>query len=256
MTAAPSRFMNWVCSHCGGAGYTLALLGGAVGQLPAAFRKRTEVVRQLDRAVFGSLFVTFIVALFTGMILALQSGIELSRWGQESSVGLLVSASMVREMGPVMTAFILAGLVGSTMAAELGTMQVSEEIDALQVMSISPVRYLVMPRVLALALACPILTIFVDAIGVAGGAVVSRSLLDVDYRVYFDKARDVLAMRDIGGGLLKSFVFGVTISTIGCSQGLRAENGAEGVGQATMRAVVMAFVYILVFDYLVAWMLY
>jgi len=256
MPEGSSRVLDWVCRHCGGAGYTLSLLGAAVGQLPAVARKRGEIVRQLDRAVFGSLFVTFIVALFTGMILALQAGIELSRWGQESSVGLLVSASMVREMGPVMTAFILAGLVGSTMAAELGTMRVSEEIDALQVMSINPVRYLVMPRVLALALACPILTVFVDVIGVAGGAVVARSLLGVDYQTYFDKARDVLAVRDIAGGLLKAFVFGVTIATIGCSQGLRAENGAEGVGQATMRAVVMAFVYILIFDYLVAWMLY
>jgi phospholipid/cholesterol/gamma-HCH transport system permease protein len=249
-------FLDWFNRHCHGAGYTLGVLLGAAGQLPAAGRKAGEVVRQLDRAVFGSLFVTFIVALFTGMILSLQAGIELSRWNQQENVGLLVSASMVREMGPVMTAFILSGLVGSTMAAELGTMRVSEEIDALEVMSINPLRYLVMPRVLALALACPALSIFVDAVGVAGGAVVCRSLLDVNYATYFMKARDVLEVRDLAGGLLKAFVFGTTIATIGCAQGLRAEDGAEGVGRATMRAVVMAFVYVLIFDYLVAWMLY
>jgi phospholipid/cholesterol/gamma-HCH transport system permease protein len=250
------RFLDWFCFRCYGAGFALSLLLGAFGQLPAAWRKRREIVRQLDRAVFGSLFVTFIVALFTGMILALQAGIELSRWGQEQNVGLLVSASMVREMGPVMTAFILAGLVGSTMAAELGTMKVSEEIDALEVMSINPVRFLVMPRIFALALACPVLSIFVDAVGVLGGAAVSRSLLHVDYNIYFDKAKNVLEMRDILGGLLKAFAFGVSIATIGCAQGLQAEHGAEGVGRVTMRAVVMAFVYVLIFDYLIAWMIY
>jgi phospholipid/cholesterol/gamma-HCH transport system permease protein len=190
------------------------------------------------------------------MILALQSGIELSRWQLEANVGLLVSASMVREMGPVMAAFILAGLVGSTMAAELGTMKVSEEIDALEVMSINPLRFLVMPRVVALGVGCPVLVIFVDAVGVAGGGVVARSLLGVDYALYFDKARNVLEVKDLLGGLLKSFLFGVTISTIGCAQGLRAENGAEGVGRATMRAVVMSFIYVLILDYFVAWMLY
>jgi phospholipid/cholesterol/gamma-HCH transport system permease protein len=252
----PNRFLDWASAHCYGAGYTLNVLLGALGQTPGAWRKRGEIVRQLDRCVFGSLFVTFIVALFTGMILSLQAGIELSRWNQQANVGLLVSASMVREMGPVMTAFILSGLVGSTMAAELGTMRVSEEVDALEVMSINPLRFLVMPRLVALALACPILVIFVDAVGVVGGAVVSRSLLGVDYAQYFDKARDVLEVRDLMGGLLKSFIFGATIATIGCAQGLRAENGAEGVGHVTMRAVVMAFIYVLVFDYLVAWMLY
>jgi phospholipid/cholesterol/gamma-HCH transport system permease protein len=250
------HFVEWTFRHCYGAGYTLNVLFGALGQASGAWRKAGEILRQLDRCVFGSLFVTFIVGLFTGMILSLQAGIEMSRWGQEANVGLLVSASMVREMGPVMTAFILAGLVGSTMAAELGTMNVSEEIDALEVMSISPLRYLVMPRVLALALAAPALTIFVDAVGVAGGAVVARSLLGVDYATYIDKARDVLEVKDVLGGLLKAFVFGVTIATIGCAQGLRAENGAEGVGRATMRSVVMSFIYVLIFDYLVAWALY
>jgi phospholipid/cholesterol/gamma-HCH transport system permease protein len=250
------RFIEWAERHCQGAGYTLTVLFGAGGQLSGAWRKRGEIVRQLDRVVFGSLFVTFIVALFTGMILALQSGIELSRWQLEANVGLLVSASMVREMGPVMAAFILAGLVGSTMAAELGTMKVSEEIDALEVMSINPLRFLVMPRVVALGVGCPVLVIFVDAVGVAGGGVVARSLLGVDYALYFDKARNVLEVKDLLGGLLKSFLFGVTISTIGCAQGLRAENGAEGVGRATMRAVVMSFIYVLILDYFVAWMLY
>lgn len=251
-----NRLHAWFADHCRGAGCALLLLGESLREGASAWRKRDEALRQLDRCVFGSLLVTFIVALFTGMILALQAGIELRRFGQESSVGMLVSATMVREMGPVMTAFILAGLIGSTMAAELGTMKVSEEIDALEVMSISPVRYLVVPRVLALALACPMLTAYADAVGVAGGAAVGKSLLGVDYVLYLEMARDVLEPRDLFGGMLKSFVFGVTIAVVGCSQGLRAGNGAEGVGMATMRAVVVSFIYVLVFDYLITWTLY
>lgn len=253
---AYERLQAWFGRHCFGAGYTLALLAESLREFPSAWRRRGEVLRQLDRIIFGSLFVTFIVALFTGMILTLQAGIELRRWQQESNVGFLVSASMVREMGPVMTAFILAGLIGSTMAAELGTMKVSEEIDALEVMSISPVRFLVVPRLLALAVACPMLTACVDAVGVAGGGAVAKSLLGVDYALYFDKAREILAVRDIVGSLLKAFVFGITIAVVGCAQGLRAMHGAEGVGWVTMRAVVISFIYILVFDYLITWAMY
>ncbi len=239
-----------------GAGFTLTLFLRAALWLRAFGSRWREIRRQVAQCAFGGLPVSFIVAVFSGMILSLQTGIELKKFGQEETVGFVVAASMCREMGPVFTAIILAGLIGSTMAAELGTMAVSEEIDALTVMSIDPVRFLVMPRLVSLALVCPLLTIYVDVVGILGGGVVSHAVLGVDIQVYGRNAWDVLEMKDVYGGLLKSLLFGCLIATIGCSQGLRARNGAEGVGRNTMRSVVNSLIFILMFDYFLTWALY
>lgn len=252
MDSTTDRFQRWTL----GAGYTLYLLWETVLCTGHAWEKRAEILRQTYTCTFGSFPVTMLVAIFTGMVLSLQSGLELARWGQEANVGYLVSLSMCRELGPVMTGFILAGLVGSTMAAELGTMKVSEEIDALEVMSISPIKFLVMPRFLAMCFACPILTIYTNIIGILGGSVVSKTMLNVSMSTYLDKSIELLTVKDIYSGMVKALVFGATISIVGCSQGLRAENGAEGVGKATMRAVVVSFVFILLFDYIITWMFY
>jgi phospholipid/cholesterol/gamma-HCH transport system permease protein len=224
--------------------------------LRAAPRKAKEIGQHLYLSVFGSMPVTFLIALFAGMILALQAGIELSRYGQEAVIGVVVAASMCREMGPVMTAFAFSGLMGSTIAAQLGTMKVSEEIEALEAMSIDPVYFLVMPRVLAAAVAVPVLTVYTDAIGILGGAVVGKSVFNVDLSMYFNNAKTALAVRDIYGGLAKALVFGLMISSVACSQGMRAEHGAQGVGRATLKTVVISFIYILVFDYFLTWGLY
>lgn len=250
------RAQKWFESSCQGAGFTLDLLLRTTARLYQIPKRGREVVSQLFLATFGSMPVVFITALFTGMILALQAGIELSRFGQESVIGGIVAASMLREMGPVFTALPLAGLIGSTYAAEIGTMKVSEEVDALEVMGIDPVYFLVLPRVIALSIGCTILTIYTNVIGIVGGAIVSRSILNVDFTIYMKYAEDAVKVKDIYGGLLKSFVFGITIAVVACSQGLRAENGAEGVGKATLRSVIISFILILMFDYFLTWMIY
>jgi phospholipid/cholesterol/gamma-HCH transport system permease protein len=232
-----------------GTGYTIQLLGRTLGYLPKAFKMRKYVVEQAYNSIFGGFPVCFIVAIFTGMILALQAGHQLAQYGQEHNLGVLVSLSMIREMGPVMAAFIMAGLVGSTMAAELGTMNVSDEIDALEIMSISPIRFLVMPRVLALSVGIPVLVIYVNLIGVAGGGLVANGVFEVSWQQYNSSAINYLEMKDILTSLLKGLTFGLIISTVACSQGLRARGGAMGVGQNTMKAVVISFIFILVTDY-------
>jgi len=256
MIAVLNNVQRWFENSCAGAGYTLDLFLRTAGQIPLLGRKRRETIQQLLLTTLGSLPVVFITALFTGMIVSLQTGQVLRDFGQESSLGYIVTIGMCREMGPVFTCLSLAGLVGSTYAAEIGTMKVSEEVDALEVMSIDPVYYLVLPRIIALALAAVTLTVYANVIGIAGGALVARANFDVDFEVFMKNGRDALKMKDIYGGLLKSLMFGTTISTVACAQGLRAEGGPAGVGRATLRSVVISFMLILVFDYLLTWMLW
>jgi len=256
MIASVARAQKWFEESCAGAGYTIELLLRAFVQMGRMGRKRRELLDQLVLCTLGSLGVVFIIALFTGMIVSLQTGLVLKKYGQESSLGFIVSVGMCREMGPVFTSLTLAGLVGSTYAAEIGTMKVSEEIDALEVMSIDPVYYLVMPRVIALGVAAVALTIYADLIGILGGALVAKSQFSVDLGIFLKNAQDALILKDVYGGLGKSLAFGVTIASVSCSQGLRAGQGAAGVGHATLRAVVISFIFLLVFDYLLTWMLY
>jgi len=247
---------GWLGQSIEGAGFAVLLFLESLMWLRAVWQKRTDIRDKIVYTGFGSLPVVLLVAFFTGLILALQSGIEAQRYNQEAIVGALVATTMVREMGPVMTSIILAALVGSSYAAELGTMAVSEEIDALRVMSISPVKYLVMPRVLALAITAPILTLASDVVGILGGAVIANVQLRLDYYVYYDWVQWAITMKDVFNGLFKSLVFGIIIAVISCSQGVRATNGAKGVGQATMKAVVVSFVLILISDYLINWFIY
>ena len=232
-------------------GYGIILLGRALLAVRAVFYKSREILRQMFICGIASLPVTMLVALFTGMVLALQVGIELMRYGAKAEIGKVVAASMCREMGPIWTGVILAARVGSAMAAELGTMKVSEEIDALEVMSINVPRFLVMPRLVALMIMAPVLTVYANIVGVIGGGLVGYYQMSVSYHVYFNKALDVLTLTDIFGGLVKSLVFGTTIAIVGCSEGLRATEGAVGVGRATRRSVVVSLILILVFNYFI-----
>jgi len=256
MFAAITRAQRWFERSCAGAGYTLDLFLRAAGHILQIGRKRQETLGHLHLCTLGSLPVVFITALFTGMIVSLQTGQVLRDFGQESTLGYIVTIGMCREMGPVFTCLSLAGLVGSTYAAEIGTMKVSEEVDALEVMSIDPVYYLVMPRLIALSLAAVALTVYANVIGIAGGALVARANFDVDLEVFMKNGRDALKMKDIYGGLLKTFIFGTTIAIVACAQGLRADGGPAGVGRATLRSVVISFMLILVFDYLLTWMIW
>lgn len=241
---------------CLGAGTTIDLALRSLGRVVRIRKRRREVVQQLHTAILGSLPLIVITALFTGMIIALQTGVELQRYGQEAALGVVVPITICRGMGPVFTAIAVTGLIGSMIASEIGTMKVSEEIDALQTMSIDPVYYLVMPRVLALALALPLLTLYTDAIGTIGGAAVANAKFGVPAGLYFRNAWDILSMKDILGGLFKALVFGITIASIACSQGLRVSRGAAGVGRGTLKTVVYSFVYILIFEYILTWAIY
>ena len=237
-------------------GMHIRLLFNTISYYRYIGRRRNAIFADMERSFFGAFPVIVIVAIFTGMVLAFQSGKTLKEYGQEASIGFLVSVSMCREMGPVMTAYILAGLIGSTIAAELGTMKVSEEIDALSVMSINPVHFLFLPRIISLMIITPFLTIYTDIIGIFGGAVIGKTALGVNFYTYFDNALNVLTMKDVYSGLFKAFIFGLTIAVIGCTQGIHAENGAAGVGRATMKSVVISFVAILIFDFFLTWMFY
>lgn len=219
-------------------------------------RSRPEIATQLYITGIKSLAVITVVALFTGMILSLQTGLELKRWGQEEWIGSAVAVSMIREMGPFMTGLIIAASVGSAIAAQLGTMTVSEEISALEVMGINPNRFLVMPRLVALALMMPLLTVYTNILGIIGGAVVGTTQLGVSVTAYMDNATQFATNKDLYVGLFKALVFGVIIATVACHQGFMTREGAVGVGRATRRSVILSFLIILVVGYMVTRIFY
>ncbi len=219
-------------------------------------RSRHETMTQMYVTGIKSLAVITVVALFTGMILALQTGLELRRYGQEVYIGSAVAVSVIREMGPFMTGLIIAASVGSAIAAQLGTMTVSEEIAALEVMSINPNRFLVMPRLVALACMMPVLTVYTNILGILGGAVVGATQLGVSVRAYMDNATQFATNKDLYVGLFKAFIFGVIIATVSCHQGFMTSEGAVGVGRATRRSVIISFLVILVVGYMVTRMFY
>ena len=196
--------------------------------------------------------VASVMAFFVGMVLALQTGVELNKYGGQNIIGAIVGHSMVRELGPVMTSFLVAGRAGSAMAAELGVMRVYEEIDALKTLDINPVRYLVMPRLIASLICVPALVIYADAIGIIGGAIISNlhPKIFVSYTTYYDSVTDALKLREVGNGLIKSVVFGGIVAQICCYVGFKTSGGARGIGISTTRSVVWSFMLILVSDYL------
>jgi phospholipid/cholesterol/gamma-HCH transport system permease protein len=251
--AATGRWVLTNIQHAGRAVLVLVEAGFWLIHLPL---RRKEVGRQLYTVGIRSFGVTSTVALFTGMILSLQAGLILKDYGQEVNVGMLVAQTMCREMGPFMTALILAASVGSAMAATLGTMTVSEEIDALQVMSINPVRYLVMPRLFAMMVMCPALTVYTNIIGTLGGGLVAKTQLAVPWSAYYHNVLSTLGLKEIYVGLFKAFVFGIIVAGVGCYQGLATRGGAVGVGVATRRAVVISFLLVLIAGYFITRLFY
>ena len=228
----------------------------AFRHLPSQWKNRREVIRQMMICGVKSFGVTSVVALFTGMILALQAGLILKSYGQEMRVGFLVAQTMFREMGPFMSALILAACVGSGMAALLGTMKVSQELAALEVMSIDPVRFLVTPRLLAMMVMCPVLTCYTDLIGILGGGMVAYTQLEVGWTVYFENVRFMLYEKELWVGICKAWAFSVLIVGISCWLGMNARDGAVGVGLATKRSVVINFLTILIVGYMITRLFY
>lgn len=210
-----------------------------------------NILVQIEEVGVNSIPVILITGAFTGMVLSLQSYTGFKRFGAEAFVGTVVALSMTRELGPVLSALMVSGRVGSAMAAELGTMQVTEQIDALYTLATNPVKYLIVPRFLAATIIMPILTIFSDIVGITGGYIVSVHILGSNSTIYTKRTWDYLELNDVYSGLLKATVFGMIIAIISCYQGFKAEGGASGVGKATTNAVVLSSLFILIANYFI-----
>lgn len=212
---------------------------------------RHDIVEQFDAIGVGSMTVVLLSGLFTGAALALQSGQTLDQFGARPVVGRLVSASMIKELGPVLTALMLTGRIGSGIAAELGSMMVTDQINALRALGTDPIRKLVVPRVLAGFFMAPILTVIADFVGILGGWVVARFTLQVNSGLYWSSVTKGLYVEDAWMGIIKPFVFGFIIVTVACHVGLRTRGGTAGVGKATTLSVVAGSVAVIAADFFV-----
>ncbi|HSS78408.1 MAG TPA: ABC transporter permease, partial [Thermoanaerobaculia bacterium] len=208
-----------------------------------------ELLRQMVKVGVDSVPVVFLTALFTGMVLALQTFSVLRRFNAESFVGSLVALSMVRELSSVLSGLIVAGRAGSAMGAELGTMRVTEQIDALEVMATDPVHYLAVPRVWATTIMLPLLVVMGNGVGILGGYLVAVVLMGANPVSYVDKSFQYMDSSDLFSGVIKAAVFGFLLAAIGCQQGFYTTGGAEGVGRSTTSAVVLASIAILAADF-------
>lgn len=210
-----------------------------------------DVIEQFDAIGVASLTVVLLTGLFTGAVLALQTGLTLDQFGARSVVGRLVSASMVKELGPVLTALMVSGRVGSGIAAELGSMMVTEQISALRALGTDPIRKLAVPRILAGLFMVPVLTVISGGIGMIGGWLVATTQLRVASTVYWTSVIDGLYLDDVWMGLIKPFFLGFVIVSIGCHVGLRTTGGTQGVGRSTTNAVVASSVAVLAMNFFV-----
>jgi phospholipid/cholesterol/gamma-HCH transport system permease protein len=215
-----------------------------------------NLLKQMEVIGVDSIPVVLTTALSTGMVLALQSYTGFKRFGAESLIGTVVSLSMTRELGPVLTGLMVAGRAGAAMAAELGTMKVTEQIDALETLATSPMKYLVVPRFLASTVMMFFLTILGMLIGILGGYFVGVKVLGTNPNTYIDQSISNTEVRDIWFGLVKALVFGGVVGLIGCYKGFNTEGGAEGVGKATTGAVVVSCMLILILDYFLSALLW
>lgn len=238
------RFMDFV-RYAGGVS---VLLGETLFWIPIPPLRRRQVVEQMSKIGVDSLPIVSLISLFMGMVLALQSAYQMQKFSAEMYIASLVAFSMIREIGPVMTALIVAGRVGASITAELGTMKVTEQIDALETLATNPIKYLVVPRFLALMIMLPLLTIYSDVIGIFGGYIIGVYKLNISHAMYMKNTWNPLKYKDLFTGLIKSFFFGVIVCVIACYEGMTAEGGAEGVGRSTTSSVVVSFILIIASD--------
>lgn len=211
-----------------------------------------EIIDQMDVIGVGSLSIVLLTGFFTGGVLTVQTFPILAFWGQQGQTGRLVAVSLVRELGPVLTALMVTGRVGSAIAAELGSMTVSQQIDAMRALGTDPVRKLVAPRLLALLVTLPLLTVLADVVGIAGGAFAATSLYGLSIDQFLISVRDGITTDDIIGGVIKPSCFALIIGSIACYKGLTTDGGTVGVGRATTRAVVLASIVVIIADFFLA----
>ncbi len=211
--------------------------------------KFNVLIRQIRFLGTKSMAIILLTGAFTGMVLALQLFYTLRKFGSEALIGPAIALSLVRELGPVLSALMITGRAGSAITAEIGIMRITEQIDAMYAMALNPIRYIIVPYIIAAMITFPLLTAIFDLVGIYGGYVVSVKLLGISSGTYFSQMETFLAMDDIRLGLYKSFSFGIIVSWVCCYKGYHTTYGAEGVGRATTEAVVMSSVFILIWDY-------
>ncbi len=215
-----------------------------------------ETIRQMALLGADSLPIVLVTILCTGMVFSVQTAKEFVRFGAASSVGGIVAIAMARELVPVLTGVVVAGRIGAAIAAELGTMKVTEQVDALRVMAANPVSFLVVPRFIAIVLMMPVLVVFANLIGNIGGWIVAHYYAGIGTFTYENSIKVLAETYDVIGGMIKSSVFGAIIATVGCYKGLNAPNGAEGVGLATTASVVLSIILIFITNYFLSILLY
>jgi phospholipid/cholesterol/gamma-HCH transport system permease protein len=226
--------------------YLIARIFIGVTKSPRYF---SEILKQMDLIGVQSTAIILLTGFFTGGVLTLQGYPLLAYYGGQSQTGMFVATTMIRELGPVLSALMIAGKVGSSISAELGSMVVSQQIDAMRALGTDPVRKLVTPRVIALVLTLPLLVIIADMVGLVGAAFVGKQLFGLDYNAFMSTARVGIEIQDLIGGITKPFFFGFIIAIISCHKGLSTTGGTVGVGRATTNAVVMSSIVIIIADF-------
>ena len=211
-----------------------------------------ETIAQMDAIGVGSLTIIILTGFFTGGVLTVQTFPTLQTYGAQDQTGYLVAISLIRELGPVLCALMVTGRVGSAISAELGSMVVSQQIDAMRALGTDPIRKLVAPRMFALIISLPLLTVIADMLGIGGGWVTATALYGIPSSVFINSVRDGITTDDLIGGMVKPLVFAIIIGAVACRQGLNTEGGTVGVGRSTTRAVVMASIIVIVADYFLA----
>jgi len=220
--------------------------------LPQTWRQKDKVFDQFFEIGNASLLMVCVLSFFIGAVIALQTGPVLVERSLPSAVGGVVGIAIAKELAPVMMAILIAGRIGSAMAAEIGSMRVYQEIDALRTMNINPIHYLVLPRILAIAFALPMLVVFSVLVGWFGGAVVAdlNHRMEIPFRFFFADLRDIVELKDVANGVFKSFCFAIIIGVVSCHQGLVTIGGPRGIGRSVTKAVVNSIVLIVIFDYI------
>lgn len=231
---------------------TILLTARAVAGMFKRPRYVVETIAQMDAIGVGSVTIILLTGFFTGAVLTLQTFPTLQFYGAQSQTGYLVAISLVRELGPVLTALMVTGRVGSAISAELGSMKVSEQIDAMRALGTDPIRKLVAPRIIALVVTMPLLTVFADVVGIGGGGTVSTTLYGMPMGTFIASVRDGITTDDIVGGVVKPFFFAIIIGSIACYKGLSTTGGTVGVGRSTTQAVVTASIVVIIADFFLA----
>ena len=253
IVARVGDFCIKLVEHLGG--MALMLVQGLLLTFSPPLRVK-NFFKQMEFIGVNSILVVVLTALFSGMVLALQGYYGFRKFGGESLLGATVALSLTRELGPVLTSLMVTARAGSAIAAEIGTMRVTEQIDALESMAVNPLHYLITPRLWAGFLMVPLLTVVANVVGIAGGYLIGVVLLNIDPGVFINKMVELVELSDITNGLYKAVVFGGLLALVGCYKGYHARGGAEGVGKATTEAVVISSVGILILDYILTSLLF